>query len=235
MSSIKIGWCFDRDEGIAIYKPPIPVSKIITERKNKMGAGVSHCPGTLDFNSRTFTILSPYTFRIRAQKENSQINFFPVYPDTEASEEVVKNEISFQPRKLWRDERYPILQLSLPYVFFANESTYINQLEPSRFIGEKNWSLIQGRFDIASWQRPINWAIEWTNINKDIFIKKGDPLCQVIFETSSPKSPIDLIKVERNDELQRAIKRTLGVANKIRNTKKIIYDENFRLNISELK
>jgi len=235
MSSIKIGWCFDREEGVAIYKPPISVSKLITERKNKMGAGVSHCPGTLDFNSRTFTILSPYTFRIRAQKENNQINFFPVYPDTEASEEVIKNEISFQPRKLWRDERYPILQLSLPYVFFANESVYINQLEPSRFIGEKNWSLIQGRFDIASWQRPINWAIEWTNINKDIFIKKGDPLCQVVFETSTPKSSLELIKVERNDELQRAIKRTLGVANKMRNTKKIIYDEDFRLNISELK
>lgn len=235
MSSIKIGWCFDRDEGVAVYKPPISVSKLITERKNKMGAGVSHCPGTLDLNSRNFTILSPYTFRIRAQKVNNQLNFFPVYPDTEASEEVIKNEISFQPRKLWRDERYPILQLSLPYVFFANESVYINQLEPNRFIGEKNWSLIQGRFDIASWQRPINWAIEWTNTDKDIFIKKGDPLCQVVFETQSPKSSLNLIQVERNDELERAIKRTLGVANKMRNTKKIIYDEDFRLNISELK
>ena len=30
-------------------------------------------------------------------------------------------------------------------------------------------------------------------------------------------------------------KRTLGVVNKIRNTKKIIYDDTFQLNISELK
>jgi len=235
MSSIKIGWCFDRDEGVAIYKPPISISKLITERKNKMGAGVSHCPGALDFNSRTFTILSPYTFRIRAQKDINQLNFFPVYPDTEASEAVIKNEISFQPRKLWRDERYPILQLSLPYVFFANESVYINQLEPNRFIGKKNWSLIQGRFDIASWQRPINWGIEWTNTDEDIFIKKGDPLCQVLFETLSPESSFSLIQVERNEKLQRAIKRTLGIASKMRNTKKIIYDKNFRLDISELK
>lgn len=102
-------------------------------------------------------------------------------------------------------------------------------------MGEKNWSLIQGRYDIASWQRPINWAIEWTNTDKDIFVKKGDPLCQVIFETLSPESPIDLIKVERNEELQRAIKRTVGVVNKIKNTKNIIYDNDFRLNISELK
>jgi hypothetical protein len=235
MSLIKIGWCFDRDEGTAVYKSPMPLSKLITERKNKMGAGVSHCPGTLDFNSRTFTILSPYTFRLRAQEMNGQLNFFPVYPETEVSDEVLKNEISFQPRRLWRDEKYPILQLSLPYVFFSNESVYINQLEPNRFTSEKNWSLIQGRFDIASWQRPINWAIEWTNTNKDIIIKKGDPLCQVIFETLSPESSLSLIKVERNEELQRAIKRTLGVANKMRNTKKIIYDKDFRLNISELK
>lgn len=235
MSDIKIGWCFERDEGTAVYRAPISISKLITERKNKMGSGVGHCPGINDFNSRTFTILSPYTFRIRAQKINNQLNFFPVYPDTEASEEVIKNEISFQPRKLWRDDKYPILQLYLPYVFFSNESVYINQIEPNRFIGEKGWSLIQGRFDIASWQRPINWAIEWTNTDKDIYIKKGDPLCQVIFETSSPENSINLIKVERNDELQRAIKRTIGVVNKMRNTKKIIYDKDFRLNISELK
>ena len=233
--SIKIGWCFDRDEGVAIYKSPLPLSKLITSNRNIMGAGVSHCPGVNDFNSRTFSILSPYTFRIRAEKINNQLNFFPVFPDTEASEEVIKNEISFQPRKLWRDEKYPILQLSLPYVFFANESVYINQIEPNRFTNEKNWSLIQGRYDIASWQRPINWAIEWTNTDKDIFVKKGDPLCQVIFETLSPKNSIELIKIDRNDELQRAIKRTLGVVNKIRNTKNVIYDDDFRLNISELK
>jgi hypothetical protein len=46
---------------------------------------------------------------------------------------------------------------------------------------------------------------------------------------------ISELKVERNEELQRAIKRTLGVANKIRNTKKVMYDNDFCLNISELK
>ena len=231
----KIGWCFDRDEGVAIYKPPILLSKLITSRGNIMGAGVSHCPGVRDLNSRTFSILSPYTFRIRAKRIDNQLNFYPVYPDTEASEEVIKREISFQARKLWRDDKYPILQLSLPYVFFSNESVYINQIEPNRFKGEKNWSLIQGRFDIASWQRPINWGIEWIDTEKDICIKKGDPLCQIIFETTSPESDISLIKVERNEELQRAIKRTIGIVNKIRNTKNLIYDKDFRLNISELK
>ena len=28
--SIKIGWCFDKDEGVAIYKSPLPLSKLIT-------------------------------------------------------------------------------------------------------------------------------------------------------------------------------------------------------------
>ncbi len=232
---MKIGWCFNRDEGVAIYKPPISNSNLLSEQKNKMEGGVGHCPGIIDLNSRTFTILSPYSFTIRAQNINNQLNFYPVYPDTEASESIIKNEIIFQPRKLWRNEKYPILQLSLPYVFFSNESVYINQIEPNHFIGEKNWSLIQGRFDIASWQRPINWGIEWTNTDKDLIIKKGQPLCQVIFETLSPKQSISLIKVENNFKVQQAIKRTQGVASKIRNTKKIIYDENFRLNISELK
>ena len=236
MKSIqKIGWCFDKDEGVAIYKEPTPLSKLVTSQKNNMGIGVNHCPATNNFNSRTFTIFSPYSFRIRTQIIDERLNFFPVYPDTEASEQVIKNEISFQPMSLWRDSRYPILQLSLPYVFFSNESIYLNQLEPNRFLGEKNWSLIQGRFNIGTWHRPINWAIEWTNTNKDIFIKKGEPLCQIIFETLSPESSINLIKVERNDELQRAIKRTQGITNKIRNTKNLIFEHDFHLNISELK
>lgn len=231
----KIGWCFDRDDGVAIYKSPTLLSKLISSQKNKMKAGVSQCPGVNDFNLRTFTILSPYSFRIRAIKNGNQLDFFPVYPDTEPSENIIKNEITFQPRSLWRDSRYPILQLSLPYVFFANESVYINQLEPNRFIGDKNWSLIQGRFDISTWQRPINWGIEWTDTNRDIYVKKGDPLCQVSFETLHPEKSLSLIKVKRNDELERAIKRTLGVASKIKNTRKIMYDDSFRLNIGELK
>jgi hypothetical protein len=234
-STQKIGWCFDKDEGVAIYKAPLPLSKLITLQKNKMGAGVSHCPAVNDLNSRIYTILSPYTFKIRAVEIDKQLNFFPVYPDTEASEETIKNEITFQPRRLWRDNKYPILQLSLPYVFFSNEPVYINQIEPNQYTGEKNWSLIQGRFDISSWQRPLSWAIEWTNTDKDIFIKKGDPLCQIIFETLSPKNSIKLLKVERNDQLQRAIKRTLGVVNKIKNTRKVMYNNDFTLDISELK
>lgn len=232
MSTTIIGWCYERDEGIAVYEKPIPLSKLLKSQRVDLGIGA--CPAVNDFNARVFTILSPYTFRLRAVFHDSETTFHPVYPDTEVVESVLKNEITFQPRSLWRDAKFPILQLSLPYIFLSNESVFINQLEPNRFNGIKPWSIIQGRFDISTWHRPINWAIEWLDTSKDIVIKRGDPLCQIIFETTDPYKKISVRQIERSALIEKSIKRTHGTSNKIKGTRKIIYDEGNRLNISEL-
>ena len=60
----------------------------------------------------------------------------------------------------------------------------INQLEAPSQQNIKSWSVIQGRFDIYSWQRSLNFATQWFDINNDFFIKRGDP----IFQISSPYS-----------------------------------------------
>jgi hypothetical protein len=233
MNTTNIGWCFDRDTGVGIYQAPIPVLKLL--RSQRVDAGVGSCPAAIDFNIRTYTVLSPYTFRLRAVKQQDEsYSFHIVYPETHVSESVLKNELSFQPRSLWRDGRFPVLQLVLPYIFIANESVYINQIEPSRFNECKPWSLIEGRFDISTWHRPVNWAIEWLDTSKDIVIKRGDPLFQVLFETTNPKNKIKLKHVERTSVIEKSVKKVEGISSKMKGTKKIIYDEANRLNIGEL-
>jgi len=231
---LKIGWCFNNNQGSAIYSEPLSMSKLISQR-NVLNS-VNTCPAALDFNSRVFTILSPYSFRIRAIKnKDDNYDFFPVYPETEIMDGLIQKELTFQPKSLWRDEKYPILQLALPYVFFANERTFINQLEPNRFTSKKNWSLIQGRFDISSWQRPINWAIEWTDLKSDLFIKKGDPLCQIIFESDNPLRKVDLKYFEKDEYLDNAITRTVGVTHKLRGTRQLMNNnELYQLNYEKL-
>lgn len=231
---LKIGWCFNNIKGSAIFSEPLPMSKYIAQR-NTINS-VNTCPAALDFNSRVFTILSPYSFRIRAiSNKNGDYDFFPIYPETEVMDGLIQKEITFQPKSLWRDKKYPVLQLALPYVFFANECTFINQVEPNRFSSKKNWSLIQGRFDISSWQRPVNWAIEWTNLKADLVIKKGDPLCQLIFESNHPARKLNLEYFEKDEYLETAIARTVGVTHKIRGTRKIMNNNDlFQFNYEKL-
>jgi hypothetical protein len=38
-------------------------------------------------------------------------------------------------------------------------------------------------FNIYDWQRPVSYGIEWLDVKKDLFIKKGQPLFYVTFNT----------------------------------------------------
>ena len=47
----------------------------------------------------------------------------------EIDEELLKSLLQFQPVKLWRNPKRPVLQLLLPYVFFSDVLVQINQIE----------------------------------------------------------------------------------------------------------
>ena len=223
MKTIKIGWCLDRDEASAVYYDPEPTSSL-TDRFVK-DAGVGSCPAVRDFENQTFTVKSPFTFRLRAVQDGDEISFHPVYPFTQIEESLIQNLLLFQPKRLWRNPKYPVLQLNLPYVFVADESVLINQIEPTKVLGGKNWSLIQGRFDIYAWHRPLNWAIEWTNIKDDLIVRRGQPLFQLIFQANEFNANFALSQIERTIEIERAIAATKNVTGVMKGTKKIMLDQ----------
>ena len=223
MKTIKIGWCLDRDEGSAVYYDPQPTSSL-TERSTK-DAGVGSCPAVRDFENQTFTVRSPFTFRLRAIPDGDEISFHPVYPFTQIEEHVIQNLLLFQPKRLWRNPKYPVLQLNLPYVFVADENVLVNQIEPTKVLGFKNWSLIQGRFDIYAWQRPLNWAIEWTNIKEDLIVRRGQPLFQLMFQANEVNTNFTMGQIERTVEIERAITATKNVTSVMKGTKKIIQEQ----------
>jgi hypothetical protein len=61
------------------------------------------------------------------------------------------------------------------------------------------------------WQRPINWAAEWTDSSTDLILKRGQPLFSLMFE-SDPQNGIDLKYSERTPALDKAISSAIGVA-----------------------
>lgn len=216
MKSI-IGWTYLNNLSSSVYFDPVPLA-LFQKNRSSSKNGVSACPAVKVFENRIFVVRSPYTFRFRAQKNPGGLDFCPVFPDTEVQEDILRSLIEFQPKSNWRSQSAPILQLSLPYVFFSDVNAYVNQIEAPFDCAPKNWSLIQGRFNIYDWQRPINWSIEWIDTSQDLIIKRGQPLFSLLIETEKPDSTIELKYIERNNEIDRVLQASNSVAKLTRGT-----------------
>ena len=220
MDQTLIGWSYIDDKGSSIFFPPEKLSELY-KNKDTPACGVSICPAVQQFEKRTFFIKSPYTFKIKASKTGEDWTFQPVYPFTQIDNNILKSLLQFQPKSQWRDANTPVLQLSLPYVFFSDIPTIINQVGID-YASNTNWSLIQGRFNIYDWQRPINWSIEWRDTNSELVIKRGQSLFQVLFETEELDPKIQLKHMEMTPKLKRAIDKSWGVSKVIRGTSNVI-------------
>lgn len=217
----KIGWTFISDVGSSIFFEPVSEASCRAGR-NRAGGGVANCPAVQIYESRVFHIRCPFTISIRAHKDSKGWSFRPVFPDTEVEEGLLSSFLEIQPLKLWRRTDTPIVQLSLPYVFVADEEVFVNQIESPFYEGAKNWSLVQGRFNIREWQRPLNWAAEWTQWQTDLVLKRGQPLFSVLFETLSPDRGIALNQVNRTLAMEKAISSAVGVAKMVKGTLTVI-------------
>jgi hypothetical protein len=83
------------------------------------------------------------------------------------------------------------VQLHLPYCFIADEMVYITQLSafmhyrPDPLPG----TIFGGRFPVSVWPRPLMWAFEWHEPQKDIILKRGEPLFYVPVRGDGPLAP----------------------------------------------
>ena len=218
---IDIGWCITEELSSSIFFEP--QSTQINHKKkstNIKSEGVLRCPAVHNLAiNRIFNIRSPYTIKLRAiETSENKIDIRGVFPDTEVDSSILPSIISVEPREFWIDKNIPILQIKMPYIFFSDIPVWINQLEaPSQKI-IKSWSLIQGRFDIYSWQRSLNFATQWFDIKKDFYIKRGEPIFQICFDTTEASNEFKLKKVTLDENIKRRIASCEGVTKLIKNT-----------------
>ena len=62
-------------------------------------------------------------------------------------------------------------------------------------------TIFGGRFPIHIWPRPLMWAFEWHEPQKDIILKRGEPLFYCQFEAEGPDRPVQMVEAERTPEL----------------------------------
>ncbi len=217
---VVVGWLRDIEKGGVLYDPP--------ERLKGPEAGSTHaksaarCPAVIQMESRYFVVKCPFDLRLgfargkdgKAQLVNRLGTASPVRQGK------IGDVLTLVAEAEWRVPGRPTLQLKLPYVFLADEPVYLTQLAPFAHYRREGLpgTIFGGRFPISLWPRPIMWAFEWHEPERDIVLSRGEPLFYIQFEAERPERPVQLVEAEMTAEVRGYLDHVSGAVNYVNQT-----------------
>ena len=217
---VTVGWFLDNDKGGVLYDPPERVSFRQTNRTHAKSA--SRCPAVIALESRYFMVKCPFDLHLgfvrdkegKPQLLNRMGAASPVRPAK------LRDVVTLVNEPEWRYPDRPTVQLSLPYTFIADEPVYVTQLDAFAHYRRQPLpgTIFGGRFPVSLWPRPLMWAFEWHEPEKDIILKRGDPLFYCQFEGDGPDRPVQLVEAEKTPELLAYVAHISGAVNYVNQT-----------------
>lgn len=217
---VRVGWMLDEDKGGVVYFEPTRVRSVEMNKRHAKSA--SRCPAVINLESRFFEIRCPFDLHLRFARDkdgkpglrNMLGDSSPVRPKKLNTLLHVTSEAE------WRYPDRPTVQLSLPYLFLADEPVYLNQVAPFLHYRAEPWpgTIFGGRFPINLWPRPLMWAFEWHDINRDLKLSRGEPLFYCQFETSPQDRPVQVVEAAKTPEVQEYLNHISGAVNFVNQT-----------------
>lgn len=217
---IVVGWFRNSDKNAVLYDPPERVTFRQTNRQHAKSA--ARCPGVIQLESRYFMVKCPFDLHIGFARDDKGkavlVNRAGMASPVRASK--INDFLVLVNEAEWRYPDRPTVQMMLPYCFIADEMVYITQLSafmhyrPDPLPG----TIFGGRFPVSVWPRPLMWAFEWHEPDKDIVLKRGEPLFYCQFEGMDPSRPIQVIEAERTPELATYMEQIGGAVNYVNQT-----------------
>ena len=217
---VTVGWFLTEDKGALLYDPP---ERLMFRQTNKAHAkSASRCPAVIQMESRYFVVKCPFDLHIGFARDDKGK---PVLINRAGAASPVRSSKLNQVLTLvneveWRYPDRPTLQLSLPYCFIADEPVYMTQL--GTFAHYRRDSLpgtiFGGRFPVSVWPRPLMWAFEWHEPERDLILKRGEPLFYCQFEGVGPERPVQLVEAVKTPELLAYLDKISGVVNYVNQT-----------------
>lgn len=217
---IGVGWFLTSDKGAVLYDPP---ERVVLRQTNRSHAkSASRCPGVIQLESRYFMVKCPFDIHIGFGRDDKGRPHLVNRAGTASTIRANKlgEVLTLVNEAEWRYPDRPTIQLSLPYCFIADELVYVTQL--SAFMHYRReplpGTIFGGRFPLNVWPRPLMWAFEWHEPERDIVLRRGEPLFYVQFEGNGPDRPIQMVEAERTPELQKYLEQIGGVVNYVNQT-----------------
>ena len=212
--TVEVGWLLQDESAGVIWDTPTPVK--FEHDKPTTGKSVQLCPAAIQFDRLHYRINCPVDLRLRVAQNNGQLQLQNVDGNMSSVRPAgLQKLLVMSPQNEWRHPSRPLLQLMTPYVFLSDEPVYVNQFPPFLHYSKERLPGVQicGRFPIDVWPRAHMWAIEWHDTNRDLVLKRGDPLFYVRFETRNPASPVRLVEAKMTEELESYIRQISDVTN----------------------
>jgi hypothetical protein len=216
----EVGWLIDASTPSFIWDAPRPLSG--RARPPDHPKAVNHCPAITDAEARTFEVTAPVDMHLRLTRnekgEPSIVN--AAGKEASIASGKLNQMVTLMAQSRWRDPRRPVLQISAPYRFIADEPCWLNQLPPYYHYRAPPWPgvMIGGRFPIHNWPRSLMWAFEWWDPARDLIIRRGDPWFYLRFETEDPARPLRLVEAEMTAELRDFCRGLDGITNYVNQT-----------------
>ena len=212
---VKVGWLLADEKGGVIYNAPERVRSAAVNQQHAKSA--SRCPAIIGLESRYFEVKCPFDLRLAFVRDKE---------GKPALRNVLGQRSPVRPSKLetllhvtseaeWRHADRPTIQLNLPYVFIADEPVYLSQVAPFMHYLAEPWpgTIFGGRFPIDVWPRPLMWAFEWHDTDKELRLSRGEPLFYCQFETVPQDRPVQLIEAARTPQLDAYLEHIAGAVN----------------------
>lgn len=217
---VTVGWFLSEQKGGIIYFPPERVRSVDLNRRHAKSA--SRCPAVINLESRHFLIRCPFDINIGFARDDKGR---PVLRNLSGETSAIRasklgDKLHITSEVEWRHEGVPTIQLSLPYVFVADEPVYMTQVAPFMHYSRDPMpgTIFGGRFPIHVWPRPLMWAFEWHEPEKPLRINRGDPLFYATFETLPQERGIAVVETEVTKDLSDYMELISGAVNYVNQT-----------------
>lgn len=217
---VEVGWLVDAEKSGFIYEAPRPYQRKAPPPLSAKAVG--HCPAVVEYEARHVEVLCPVDMHLRLGKDDRgqyRIEYVTT-PKSAAGPKTLAKMVTLNGPQQWREPGRPVIQISAPYRFIADEPVWLNQLPPifhHRAVPLPG-VMIGGRFPTHLWPRILLWAFEWHDTTQDLILKRGEPWFYLRFETEDPARQVRLVEASMTPELRAYCNAMDGVVNYVNRT-----------------
>ncbi|MEM6547507.1 MAG: hypothetical protein AAF713_07145 [Pseudomonadota bacterium] len=217
---VQVGWMLTEDKAGIVFGPPERMRSAEVNRRH--GKSASRCPAIINLESRYFVVPCPFDIHIEfARDKDGKAALRNLAGDAgSVRRKKLGEHLHLTGEAEWRYPDRPTIQLSLPYIFLADEPVYMSQT--GAFMHYRSdpipGTTFGGRFPIDIWPRPLLWAFEWHEPTKPLQLRRGEPLFYCHFETTPADRPVQMVEAEKTPELLEYLDLIGGAVNYVNQT-----------------